>query len=122
MGQQLELTHPYSKAKAAINSLIPEWEEIIDKITSKLPMDKSESTNNNFDPLLAKIAKSAVKYGKISTSSIQREFSLGYNRANKIIDQLVNLGVVVKNNSYGPAEVVVDASTLQLLLESYHIV
>lgn len=119
---QLELTHPYSKAKAAINSLIPGWEGIIDKITSKLPMDKSESTNNNFDPLLAKIAKSAVKYGKISTSSIQREFSLGYNRANKIIEQLANLGVVVKNNSYAPAEVIVDAATLQLLLDYYHIV
>ncbi|MDE6268243.1 MAG: hypothetical protein K2M04_04080 [Muribaculaceae bacterium] len=118
----LELTHPYSKAKTAINSLIPGWEGIIDKITSKLPTDKGESTNNNFDPLLAKIAKSAVKYGKISTNSIQLEFSLGYNRAKKIIEQLVNLGVVHKKSAYAPAEVIVDSTTLQNILEDNHIV
>lgn len=118
---KLELTHPYSKAKAAINTLIPGWEGIIDKITSKLPTDKSESANANFDPLLVKIAQLAVIDGKISTISIQRRFSLGYNRANKIMEQLANLGVIVKNNSYEPAEVIVDTPILQLILEYYHI-
>lgn len=118
---KLELTHPYSKAKAAINTLIPGWEGIIDKITSKLPTDKSESANANFDPLLVKIAQLAVIDGKISTISIQRRFSLGYNRANKIMEQLANLGVIVKNTSYEPAEVIVDTPTLQLILEYYHI-
>lgn len=47
-----------------------------------------------YDPLLIEIGKYVTESGYGSTSDIQRKFSLGYNRAGKIMDQLEKLGIV----------------------------
>lgn len=45
------------------------------------------------DPLLFDVACWAVEVSGLSTSAVQRHFSVGYSRAGKIVDQLYGLGV-----------------------------
>ena len=47
-----------------------------------------------FDPKFAEIAREAVTSGVISTSMIQRNFEVGFNRAGRIMLQLERAGIV----------------------------
>lgn len=48
----------------------------------------------HLDPLIETAAKLIVSHQQVSTSLIQREFSIGYNRAGRIMDQLEKIGIV----------------------------
>ncbi len=52
----------------------------------------------NLDELYEEAARLVVSSQQGSTSSIQRKFSIGYNRAGRIMDQLEASGIV------GPAD------------------
>jgi S-DNA-T family DNA segregation ATPase FtsK/SpoIIIE len=88
---------------------ITEIERITDHISSQqsypeahlLPeyIDESTAALNGFDPdekddLFEKAARLVVEFQQGSTSLIQRKFSIGYNRAGRIIDQLESSGIV----------------------------
>jgi S-DNA-T family DNA segregation ATPase FtsK/SpoIIIE len=45
------------------------------------------------DKLLFEVAQWAISVTGLSTSAVQRHFSVGYSRAGKIVDQLYGLGV-----------------------------
>lgn len=46
------------------------------------------------DKLLFDVASWAIEVGNgVSTSAVQRHFSVGYSRAGKIVDQLYGLGI-----------------------------
>lgn len=49
--------------------------------------------NEKLDKLLFEVAKWAIEVNGLSTSAVQRHFSVGYSRAGKIVDQLYGLGV-----------------------------
>lgn len=49
--------------------------------------------NEKKDKLLFEVAKWAIEVQGLSTSAVQRHFSVGYSRAGKIVDQLYGLGV-----------------------------
>lgn len=53
---------------------------------------------NRLDPMIREAAKLIIIHQQGSTSLIQRKFSIGYNRAGRIMDQLERIGVV------GPAQ------------------
>ena len=53
---------------------------------------------NRLDPMLEDAARLVIIHQQGSTSLIQRKFSIGYNRAGRIMDQLEKLGIV------GPAQ------------------
>ncbi len=53
---------------------------------------------NKLDPMLKEAAQLIITHQQGSTSLIQRKFSIGYNRAGRIMDQLERIGVV------GPAQ------------------
>ncbi len=62
-------------------------------------VDESAGELEDFDPnerddLFEKAARLVVEYQQGSTSLIQRKFSIGYNRAGRIIDQLEAAGIV----------------------------
>ena len=62
-------------------------------------VDDSTGELEDFDPderddLFEKAARLVVEYQQGSTSLIQRKFSIGYNRAGRIIDQLESAGIV----------------------------
>ena len=59
----------------------------------------SESIDTGkLDPLFEEAAQLVVSRQQGSTSTIQRQFSIGYNRAGRIMDQLEQAGIV------GPAQ------------------
>ena len=87
----------------------PEIERITDHISRQqsyptahlLPeyIDESTTYLNGFSPdekddLFDMAARLVVEYQQGSTSLIQRKFSIGYNRAGRIIDQLESAGIV----------------------------
>jgi len=88
---------------------ISEIERITDHISAQqsypeahlLPeyIDESKTDLNDFkqegkDDLFEKAARLVVEFQQGSTSLIQRKFSIGYNRAGRIIDQLESAGIV----------------------------
>ena len=55
---------------------------------------EESSAPQKFDPKFAEIAREAVSTGVISTSMIQRNFEVGFNRAGRIMLQLERAGIV----------------------------
>jgi len=64
-------------------------------------------SEQNHDPLLRSAALMIIEQCNASVSAIQRKFSLGYNRAGRIMSQLENAGVVGSFNGSEIREVLV---------------
>lgn len=74
---------------------------------------------NKLDPMFDQAAELIVSEQLGSTSLIQRKFSLGYNRAGRIMDQLEAAGIVGPTRGSKPREVlVVDLFQLEGMLSS----
>ena len=73
------------------------------------------------DPMFDEVAKLVVSTQQGSTSLIQRKFSIGYNRAGRLMDQLEKVGVVGSQQGSKPREVLIqDLLTLEGLLNTLH--
>ena len=73
----------------------------------------------NLDPMFAECARLIVSKQMGSTSLLQRQFSIGYNKAGRIMDQMEKAGVVGPVNGAKPREVLIqDFNTLERLLNS----
>ena len=68
------------------------------------------------DAMFDEIARALVIEGKGSTSWIQRNFGLGYNRAGKLMDQMHAAGIVGPENGSKPRAILVDMDTLERIL------
>ena len=75
--------------------------------------------DEKLDELLFEVAQWAISVNGLSTSAVQRHFSVGYSRAGKIVDQLYGLGVCgpSKGNSK-PRAMLVDMDGLMQLERS----
>lgn len=76
-------------------------EDLIDKfiqmeIRKRISLKEGIESNHltNLDPLFEDSARLVVTNQQGSTSLIQRKFSIGYNRAGKIMDQLESYGII----------------------------
>lgn len=79
----------------------------------------SGASLDDLDPLFADVARFVVEEGRCSTSSIQRKYSIGYNRAGRIVDQLELAGIVGAQDASKPRQVLVqDFNTLEGILAS----
>lgn len=58
-----------------------------------------------YDVLFAGIARGAVESGSISTSMIQRNYEVGFNRAGRIMMQLERAGIVGRQIGAKPREI-----------------
>jgi S-DNA-T family DNA segregation ATPase FtsK/SpoIIIE len=113
----------------------PEVEKIVESIGSQqgypsafpLPEyvpEKSENADKGIDPsrrddMLEQVARLIVDSQQGSTSLIQRKFSLGYNRAGKIMDQLEAAGIVGPQEGSKPRKVLIgDINSLERILSS----
>lgn len=73
--------------------------------------------SQNLDPLFEQAARMIVVTQQGSTSKIQRHFSIGYNRAGRLMDQLQKAGIVGEAQGSKPREVLIsDEVTLDNLL------
>ena len=69
------------------------------------------------DPLFEEAARSVIISQQGSTSMIQRRFSIGYNRAGRLMDQLEKAGVVGQAQGSKPREVLIaDENSLMNLM------
>jgi S-DNA-T family DNA segregation ATPase FtsK/SpoIIIE len=85
--------------------------------------DESDKSMDNFDlsdrdPLFEEAAQLIVAHQQGSTSLIQRKFSIGYNRAGRLMDQLEIAGIVGPTQGSKPRDVyVLDEYQLRLKLD-----
>lgn len=70
------------------------------------------------DEMFDVCAEFVVQNSTASTSSLQRRFSIGYNKAGKIMDQLEAAGIVGPADGQKPRAVLVDSISLQDILRS----
>ncbi len=110
----------------------PEVEEIVNSIKNQglfpeafyLPevafegdFDPSSVDMSKRDPLFEEAARLIVSSQQGSTSSIQRKFSIGYNRAGRIVDQLEAAGIIGPNEGSKARQVLVmDEYSLEKIL------
>ena len=73
----------------------------------------------HLDPMFADVAKMVVGQNAGSTSLIQRKFSIGYNRAGRLMDQLERAGIVGPQQGSKPRDVLIsDLITLDSILNT----
>lgn len=79
----------------------------------------SEADLGTKDPLFEEAARLVVNSQQGSTSSIQRRFSIGYNRAGRIIDQLEAAGIVGPFEGSKARQVLIpDEYSLEMVLKN----
>lgn len=88
----------------------PEYsEDITDKYQSSTIGGKSSAFGSGDeggrDPLFDEVVRFVAQAGKGSSSAIQRRFSVGYNRAARILDNLASEGMVGPEQGSKPREV-----------------
>lgn len=73
---------------------LPDYDEAGNGNDAALGSDLGGGAPVKYDPLFADIARDAVSSGQISTSYIQRNYEVGFNRAGRIMTQLERAGIV----------------------------
>lgn len=109
----------------------PEIDAITDHINNQIgyesaymlpePVVEGAVTSDNYDTgkrdaLFNDCARFIVTQSTASTSSLQRRFSIGYNKAGKIMDQMEAAGIVGASQGAKPRAVLMDAVTLESIL------
>lgn len=109
----------------AINNFISEQQgyngplELPEPISADEGGGGSAEDIGNLDPLFGEAARVIISTQQGSTSLIQRKFSIGYNRAGRLMDQLEKAGVVGAAHGSKPREVLIqDENTLQSLINT----
>ena len=79
---------------------------------------KPKENSGKRDPLFNEIAEYVVTNQSGSASTIQRRFSVGFNRAGRVVDQLEAAGIVGKQEGSKPRKVLIsDLSSLDIYLD-----
>ncbi len=84
-----------------------------------LPDESETISSGSFgerDPLFDEAAMAVLSSGVASTSSLQRRFSIGYNRAGKIMDQMEAAGIVGPSQGGKPRQILIDPMSLDAIL------
>lgn len=76
------------------------------------------SSAGDTDPLFAEAARLIVQGENASTSSLQRRYQIGYNRAGRLMDQLAAAGIVGPAQGSKARQVLVDPMQLELILNN----
>ena len=69
---------------------------------------------SELDPNLAKIAQIVVEMQKCSTSLVQRQLAVGYNKAARLVEQLEEHGIVSASNEVGKRDVLAKSVPAEL--------
>lgn len=88
----------------------PNYDDAFFNMTNKMAEEdesSSYSANSVADPLYEEVKKYVINFQRCSTSSIQRQFGFGYNRAARIVDRLQEDGVVGPLNGSKPREILI---------------
>ena len=80
--------------------------------------EEPEEKNSRYDELIREAGHACIESGKASSSMLQRRFSIGFNRAARIIDQLYEIGAIGPQNGAKPREILVDSITFDEMIDS----
>ena len=132
IGQYIDIVRSSVLSSATNRRFIDDYVQQLIRKGLKITINSTISTQNMshsnvsnvdmsvHDPLLEEAARAVVITQQASTSMIQRRFSIGYNRAGRIMDQLEAAGIVGQAMGSKPREVLVsDMSALENLLKMY---
>ncbi|MDR0286167.1 MAG: DNA translocase FtsK [Clostridiales bacterium] len=86
------------------------FEEV--NINAVQALEKSQDKGED-DELLPQAVDIALKYKQISTSFLQRQLKIGYNRAARLIDQMEEKGIISGKDGSNPRQVLVDMQAVQ---------
>lgn len=78
----------------------------------------NDSGTLSLDPLFHEVARLVGNSTTFSTSSLQRRYSIGYNRAGKIMDQLEKYGIVDAAQGGKPRKVLLSSLEIENILDS----
>ncbi|MBE6017514.1 MAG: DNA translocase FtsK, partial [Lachnospiraceae bacterium] len=84
--------------------------------------DESDDGSGKYDEYLYEAGKLCIESGKASSSMLQRRFSVGFNRAARIIDQLYEIGAIGPQNGAKPREILVDSIRFEELCQEIGII
>lgn len=92
--------------------------EYIPDVTENTPQGGGGSGFDR-DPLFEEAARFIINSKTASTSSLQRRYSIGYNRAGKIMDQMEVAGIVGPAQGGKPRQVLMDSIQLEHYLSGF---
>lgn len=104
--EKMNISQQFNEVYQHVTLYRPGWEKEIDEMTCFLP--KQPSKKESLDSFFEEAARFVVKRQAASTSMIQRKFSIGYNRAGRIMDQMEREGIVGPADGSKPRLVLVD--------------
>ncbi|MCC3357991.1 DNA translocase FtsK [Bacillus sp. REN16] len=78
---------------------------------------KKSSISNDEDELFLEACEFVLGHGGASTSSVQRRFRIGYNRAARLIDMMEEQGIISESRGSKPREVLITEEDLADLHE-----
>lgn len=81
-------------------------------------LKSNEAFDGKVDELFAEVARAVCNMDTASTSSVQRRYGLGYNRAGRIMDQLERYGIVGPAHGGKPRAVLADQRMVEEILAS----
>lgn len=84
---------------------LPDYEEAGGDSMGSQGSDLGGGAPVKYDALFAEIARDAVTGGQISTSYIQRNYEVGFNRAGRIMSQLERAGIVGPQSGAKPRDI-----------------
>lgn len=129
LGEDFELESAINEAKAKRTKIVgvhPRYKQMIaDAATAAIygqnyfsePSANSEPLRDR-DPLFERVARLVVLGDSASTSSIQRTFEIGYNRAGRIMEQLEAAGIVGPATGGKPRKVLISREDIERLFKS----
>ena len=114
--KELERIYDYFAEKDYPHNYLFTHEDIVNDIETK----EQEENSNESDPYVEEIARFVFRQRKASANQIQKTFNIGYNRADKIINILANIGIISKENIPGRARNVIieDIDELEEILKN----
>lgn len=93
--------------------------EYDDSIDAKLTTDQEAMANGGErDPYFAEAGRLCIEKQKGSTSMVQRQFKVGFNRAARIMDQLYEAGVVGQEEINKPRKVIMSLEEFEQIINS----
>ncbi len=100
------------KVVKALRSLgEPDYLEDILASSGSDALNTAEESDTEADPVYDEAVKFVTETRRVSISSLQRKFKIGYNRAARMVEQMERVGLVGTMQSNGSREVLVGAHT-----------
>jgi S-DNA-T family DNA segregation ATPase FtsK/SpoIIIE len=88
----------------------------IDPVTAVIEREETRMNFEESDPMWEEVVRWVVDRNQASTSMLQRRFSIGFQRASRLLDMMEERGIVAPRDGPRPREVLISPSELDVVL------